>query len=78
MSNHLTDPAVTAQKLADRGGRHIRRLVNRTTYEDARRRGAGVREFVCECGRLECDGVVTLHLSQFDPHSRPGAVLAHG
>lgn len=33
-------------------------------------------QFLCECGDLRCDGLVTLTLEQFE-QSEAGSVLAH-
>jgi hypothetical protein len=37
---------------------------------------AATFQFLCECGDLRCDGLVTLTVAQFE-RSEPGSVLAH-
>ena len=57
----------------------IRRLVNDQIAELARRVPGPETEqfeFVCECGKLACDGHVSMTLAEYQKLA-PGSVLSH-
>lgn len=57
----------------------VRRYVNDEIARVGTRLDAGESaafEFLCECGRLGCDGLVGLTLSEYREMA-PGSVLAH-
>jgi hypothetical protein len=54
-------------------------LVNDQIAETARRFDVGEGdqfEFVCECGRLSCDGRVKMTLAEY-ARTAPGSVVSH-
>jgi hypothetical protein len=58
----------------------VRRYVNDEIARIGARVDAGETtafEFLCECGRLGCDGLVTLTLADYAERA-PGTVVAHG
>ena len=70
-----------ADQLARAAGQKVRRYVNESVYRTALDAGANelaVRDFVCECGDLECSELVCMPLSSFDESSRPGSIVGHG
>jgi hypothetical protein len=70
-----------SDEVADQAGRSIRRLANRSIYDQAvelRVADDARVEFLCECGHLECHDVVVFPLSEFDTFSAPGTIVAHG
>ncbi len=67
-------------EIADQAGRSIRRLANQSIYDQAlelRVADDAHVDFLCECGHLECNGVVSFPLSEFDTASAPGTIVAH-
>ncbi len=65
--------------LSATGGAELRRVANQSVFETAGRFGAAawdVLQFVCECGRGDCDRLVVLAYAEFDPSSPPGSLLA--
>jgi hypothetical protein len=57
----------------------FRRTVNDEIAEIARRIGADAHlelKFVCECGDLRCDEIVTFRAAQYE-QSAAGSVVAH-
>ena len=76
----LRDPKTSVEALADAGAQFVRRMANHAIYDAAKRGGAddsATREFLCECGHLECRRMVTLPISGFDPDSPPGTIVSH-
>jgi hypothetical protein len=70
----------TAEHAAGFAGRLVRRYVNDTIYAVAIEQGGDdvtVREFMCECGRLDCDQLVMLPLGVYDESCRAGSITAH-
>lgn len=76
----LRDPKTSAEALADAGAQFVRRMANHAIYEAAKRGGddSATRDFLCECGHLECRRMVTMPISDFEPTSAPGTVVSHG
>jgi hypothetical protein len=74
------DPKTSVEALADAGAQFVRRMANHAIYEGAKRGGAAdsaAREFLCECGHLECRRMVAMPIADFDPNSPPGTVVSH-
>ena len=72
--------SAAAERSAGFAGRLVRRYVNDTIYAVAIQQGGDdytVREFMCECGRLDCDKLVMLPLGGYDESCRTGTVVAH-
>jgi len=70
----------TVEHTAGFAGRLVRRYVNDTIYAVAIHQGGDdftVREFMCECGRLDCDQLVMLPLGVYDESCRAGSITAH-
>lgn len=74
--------AASAPSIADGeiAARHMRRFVNESILRASVKLGATRftrRDFLCECGDLECSETVALMLGDFDARSSAGAVVAH-
>jgi hypothetical protein len=74
------DSQASVEALADAGAQFVRRMANHAIYEAATRGGAddlAQREFLCECGHLECRRMVPMAIGEFDPGSPAGTIVSH-
>ena len=76
----VDDSKTSVEAMADAGAQFVRRMANHAIYDAATRGGAeesALREFLCECGHLECRRMVPLPLGSFDPASPAGTIVSH-